>query len=205
MRLTAVAVLAFAAVATACGSGSNSSPGSLTQPGPSTPSAVATPGGSQPGPSSAPGSPDPAAPSPERPVSACTTSNLTVTLGRQEGAAGHIYAPLVFTNSGTEACTIYGYPGVSLAAGTPTATIGPGAARDTAEGAQTVTLAPGASAQATMRYTQAGNYPCERTKATALLIYPPDQTTAIAVPFTADACTAPPVALLTIGSVKPAA
>ena len=44
----------------------------------------------------------------------CTSSALSVSLGEGNGAAGTIYYPLRFTNIGTTACALEGYPGISL-------------------------------------------------------------------------------------------
>ncbi|QIS15954.1 DUF4232 domain-containing protein [Nocardia arthritidis] len=197
MRPAAVAILAAVLPLAACGS-STTSPSSAP---PTTPTATNLPATG--GPSVTITNPTPVTPTPSD-VPACATDDLTVTAGRGSGAAGHIYTQLVFTNSGKAACTLFGYPGVSLATGSPPATIGPGAERDTNSGSpQLVTLAPGAAAETTVRYAQAGNFDCTRTPAQFLLIYPPNQTASTTVPFNADACTNPPIALLQVGFVKP--
>ncbi|WP_433803799.1 DUF4232 domain-containing protein [Actinomycetospora sp. CA-084318] len=48
----------------------------------------------------------------------CPTSSLSVTLGPGEGTtSGTVYRPLVFTNTGSSACRLQGFPGVSHVAG----------------------------------------------------------------------------------------
>jgi hypothetical protein len=44
---------------------------------------------------------------------ACAGTQLTVTVGASDGAAGHIGVALLFHNTGASACTLYGYPGVA--------------------------------------------------------------------------------------------
>ncbi|MFC9432540.1 DUF4232 domain-containing protein [Nocardia sp. NPDC057030] len=137
-------------------------------------------------------------------VPACAPADLTVSLGKNNGAAGSIYLPIVFTSTAPAPCTLAGYPGVSLATGTPPAPLGPPAEPDTASATpQPVTLAPTESAHATLRYSQAGNYDCERTPAQFLLITPPNQPTPTPQPFTADACTKPAYLLLHVDYIKP--
>ena len=46
----------------------------------------------------------------------CHTSDLDVSVGDPDGAAGSVYRQLTFTNSSDSDCTISGYPGVSLVA-----------------------------------------------------------------------------------------
>ncbi len=92
-------------------------------------------------------------------ATACATNDLSVKVGTSEGAAGSIYQVIDFTNGGSAPCTLYGYPGVSLAAGSPAAQVGAAATRSTTAAATVVTLAPGATANALLRVTQALNYP----------------------------------------------
>ena len=50
-------------------------------------------------------------------VAPCSTRDLQVKVGARQGAAGSTFVALDFTNIGTATCTIFGYPGVSLAGG----------------------------------------------------------------------------------------
>lgn len=125
-----------------------------------------------------------------------------------EGAAGSVYQVLEFTNIGNTPCTLYGYPGVSLAAGTPVTQVGAAAARSTTAGPTVVTLQPGGVGNALLRITQALNYPqtsCSPTSTTYLQIYPPGETTPIYLGYKSMGCAKTTVNLLTIGVVQPGA
>ena len=117
-----------------------------------------------------------------------------------------MYQNLDFTNIGNTACTLYGYPGVSLASGTPVTQVGAAATRSTAASPTVVTLQPGQTGSALLRITQALNYPaaeCSPLATTYLQIYPPNQTTPIYLPYSSTGCSATSVQLLTIGVVQP--
>ena len=135
----------------------------------------------------------------------CATQSLQAKAGVAEGAAGSVYQVIDFTNISSTACTLFGYPGVALVAGSPPAQIGSAAARSTAAPASLVTLEPGQTANALLRITQAQNYPtasCSPTPATSLQIYPPNQTVAIYLPYTSTGCASTTVNLLSIGVVQ---
>ncbi len=110
-----------------------------------------------------------------------------------------------FTNISGGPCTLFGYPGVALAGGTPLAQIGAAASRSSASAATTVTLAAGATANALLRITQAVNYPashCHPVASSYLQIYPPNQTTPIYLAYKSTGCAISTVPLLTIGVVQ---
>jgi Protein of unknown function (DUF4232) len=135
----------------------------------------------------------------------CATADLRIKAGTGEGAAGSLYQTLDFTNIGSSACTLYGYPGVSLAAGTPAAQVGLAASRSTTTGPTLVTLKPGQTGNAVLRITQALNYPsatCSPAATTYLRIYPPNQTSSIDLAFKSTGCTSTKVNLLTISVVQ---
>jgi hypothetical protein len=135
----------------------------------------------------------------------CATRDLQAKAGVAQGAAGSVYQVIDFTNISNATCTMYGYPGVSLAAGTPVAQVGMAASRSTVAGPAVVTLAPGQTANALLRITQALNYPsatCSPAKTTYLQIYPPNQTTPIYLAYASTGCTSTSVHLLTIGVVQ---
>ncbi len=122
-----------------------------------------------------------------------------------EGAAGSVYQNIDFTNVGSTACSLYGYPGVSLGTGTPFHQVGAASSRSATASRPVVTLSPGQTANALLRVTQALNYPqakCGPTKTTSLQIYPPSQTTALYLTYAATGCTSTSVNLLTIGVVQ---
>jgi Protein of unknown function (DUF4232) len=138
----------------------------------------------------------------------CATRDLQVKAGTGQGAAGSLYQEIEFTNIGTAACTLYGYPGVSLAAGNPVTQVGAAASRSTVAGPAVVTLQPGAVGSALLRITQALNYPtstCSPKSTTYLVIYPPNQTTPVYLSYKSMGCAANAVKLLTIGVVQPGA
>jgi hypothetical protein len=228
LRLGGLA-MAGAAVAAAAGcssAGSSSTaaaaPTQATVTG-SQPPAATTPPSSLPSsaPSSAPATSSPhAVTSPSSSASAtssggggaadgCATRDLQVKAGIAQGAAGSVYQVIDFTNIGNTTCTLYGYPGVSLAAGTPVAQIGAAASRSAAEGSPAVvTLKPGQTGNALLRITQAMNYAsaaCSPKTTTYLQIYPPNETTPVYLSYPSTGCTKSSVKLLTIGAVLPGA
>jgi hypothetical protein len=129
--------------------------------------------------------------------------DLSATLGLSQGTAGSVYQNIDFTNLAKVACTLYGYPGVSLAGGTPIAEIGRAAVENPTPPRALITLAPGGSGSALLQITDARNYPaarCDPVPATYLQIFPPNQTTPLYLAYTATAC-AKPVALLHVSVV----
>ncbi|MFF5019954.1 DUF4232 domain-containing protein [Streptomyces sp. NPDC001165] len=140
-------------------------------------------------------------------TAACPTRYLNARPGVSQGAAGSVYQVIDFTNISKTACTLYGYPGVSLAGGSPVRQIGPAATRNTTTPPTLVTLAPGATGNALLRITNAGNYPAEQCHPTAaqyLQVYPPGQTTPIYVAYNSTAC-AGTVGILSVSTVQPGA
>jgi hypothetical protein len=116
-----------------------------------------------------------------------------------------LYQVLEFKNISNVACTLFGYPGVALAGGTPVAQVGAAATRSTAAAATVVTLQPGQTGSTLLRITQALNYPkskCSPTPTTYLQIYPPNQTTPVYVAYSSTGCASTSVNLLSIGVMK---
>ncbi|WP_405160524.1 DUF4232 domain-containing protein [Nocardia sp. NBC_01499] len=199
MRGTALLLLATALPLTACG-GSSPEPSATATATPATTVSAASPGQQTPTATSKPTTQT----TPSDGVPACAASDLTITLGQPDGAAGSVYVPIVFTNTGTTPCSLSGYPGVSLATGSPPTPLGPEAEPDsTSATPQPVTLASADASHATLRYSQAGNYECDRTPAQYLLIHPPNQSTSVTMPFTAEACVKPAYLLLHVDYIKP--
>ncbi|MFI9253329.1 DUF4232 domain-containing protein [Streptomyces sp. NPDC053069] len=121
-----------------------------------------------------------AAPRASTAVRTCTTSDLYLSMGHKEGAAGSLYWSIRFTNTSTTGCSLRGYPGVSVL-DTAHHQIGP-AATHSGSPYGTVTLAPAQSAAAIARTTNGPvGGPCLRT-GTYLRIYPPASHTAVLVP-----------------------
>ncbi len=134
---------------------------------------------------------------------ACPTRALGLKLGLAQGAAGSTYQVIDFTNISHAPCTLYGYPGVSLAGGKPVTQIGLAAAESHATPRKLITLAPGAVANAVLQIAHAANFPaakCGLANADYLQIYPPGQTTPAYLHYSSQACTKP-VQILTISVV----
>ena len=199
LALTAAALICTAAVA-GCASSGSSQPAASGSTTPASPTTA--------GPASNSGN-TPAVVSPSSPAAAgpaaCPTSSLQVKQGVSQGYAGGVYVVLDFTNTSGSTCTLYGYPGVSLVSGPPYTQIGLAAKRSTSTPRKLVTLAPGATANAQLQIVDALNYPpasCGPTKATALKVYPPNQTVPVYLPDTSSGCTKP-VQIMNIGAVRP--
>ncbi|MFB7635539.1 DUF4232 domain-containing protein [Streptomyces sp. NPDC056149] len=102
----------------------------------------------------------------------CTAANMSLRLGRTDIGAGNIRIPLIFTNKGKKACSLRGFPGVSLiqrdgsAVGTP-------ASREGGAGGS-VRLQPGQSASALLHTVNEGvsDTPCW-SNSQIVFVYPP--------------------------------
>jgi hypothetical protein len=202
-----LALTTVAAVATLLLSGCGNSPApaasgpaSPTASPPSSQGAPATEGTETPGPSAA----SPLPPAPQAGPAMCKSADLTAaTDSAGGGAAGSVYLQLVLTNSGAEPCLLKGYAGVSLTADANGDPIGAAATRDDSTPVADVLLAPGKAGTATLRYTQASNYPdCARTPAAGFRIYPPEDTASLFVAEPRDACSNTGIHLLTIGAFQ---
>lgn len=171
-------VLSVLAMATACGNDSAPSPSGT---GSAHPTAAASDSRPATGPS-------PAGTSTEPSVSGsgtthagtprCTRGHLGLSLGRVSPGAGNLYAPLVFTNTGSGACTLRGFPGVTLLDGTGHR-IGAPAKRE-GDRYPAVVLATGDSAYAALHTVNKGvsDQPC-RKPADRVQAYPPGSTWAL--------------------------
>ncbi|SDW78873.1 Protein of unknown function [Amycolatopsis xylanica] len=114
---------------------------------------------------------------PER-VARCSTDSLSVSLGPGEGAAGHFYVPVLFTNDGQAACRIGGHPDVAYFAGADRHQVGDAAAR-LPEPTPTVVLRTGQTATAWLDQVNVDNYDpvaCAPTPVSGLRVYPPGDT-----------------------------
>jgi hypothetical protein len=105
----------------------------------------------------------------------CTAGQTYVWLAlAPNGAAGTIFYPIEFTNTGSHACWLYGYPGVS-AVNTRFNRLGPPAGRYEAT-PRRVTLRAGQSAHALLGIVEAGFISgCRAATAAGLGVYPPNQ------------------------------
>ena len=195
-RATGVLALCAMAVPLAACGGSAKPAGQATT---ATSPATAVPSAST-GPATATGT---ANPSPAAGPAACPTRSLQAKAGVSQGTAGSVYQVIDFTNIGNVPCSLYGYPGVALAGGTPVTQVGLAAARNSSTPRTLITLAPGAVANALLKITDAGNYPsseCQLVTTTYLQIIPPDQTTPIYLGYKSQGC-AKAVQLLSISAI----
>jgi hypothetical protein len=131
----------------------------------------------------------PSATSTSHPTAPCATSQLTLSLGQSQGAAGNFYTPLIVTNSGAT-CTLFGYPGVSYinSAG---AQVGKPAARQGGPVA-TVTVKHGATASALLHQPNPLAFPasaCHKAKTAGIRFYPPGQKASLTVSSKNQVCT----------------
>ena len=131
----------------------------------------------------------------------CTTDNSSVALGEPDGAAGSTFIPLIFTNTGSEPCTLEGFPTVAFVGGGDGTQIGAAATDDTATSpVEVITVDPGTSAEATLKITTAGNV-CEPVDVDGLRVTPPGSGDAFFIEETAyDAC-AGDVSIMTVSAV----
>jgi hypothetical protein len=143
----------------------------------------------------------PAAPGAATP---CPTRSLGLKPGLSQGAAGSVYQVLDFTNISNVTCTLYGYPGVSLAGGSPVAQVGLAASEDPTTPRKLVTLAPGQVANALLRIVDALNFPaskCGPVKTQWIQVYPPNQTTPFYLAYKTTGCSKP-VRILSVSVVQ---
>jgi len=192
----AVALASGVVLLAACGSKAPPSGGSVTKTITKTAPASTSSSATSPSPSV---SSSPAVP-------ACATSELAVRLGQGNGAAGSTIVPLVFRNTTSSACTLYGYPGVSFVTGPGGSQIGTSAGEDNATPRQLVTLAAGSAAHALLQVAVAQNYPpsrCHLVRAHWLRIFPPGQTAPLYVKFNSATCTAKSIRVLAVQTMAP--
>jgi len=187
--------------------GTGTASGEVAPSTPATPSATATANTAPSVSSGATAAPPPPVDPADRPTGTdCTAADLTLALGDGEGAAGTVYRPLRFTNSGSRVCTIQGFPGVSYVAGSDGHQVGPAAFRVGTKGA-VVTLRPGQVAAATVGFVNVGNYDeaaCQPTQVLGIRVYPPHDTAAMFVPMDGIGCLrTPPGNQLTVRTVNP--
>jgi hypothetical protein len=188
------AALACAVTLTAACGGSSSSTGSSTAAtaasDPSAASTSAAPASSAPAASQDPSTPSAAGPSTGvagtwSGYSGCR--DLQVTLGISERDPSVTYQVIDFTNRSPVICTLYGYPGVSLAAGTTPAPIGFPAAHNTSAAPKVVTLRPGAVANALLQIPESTDS-CGPVRADRLIVARPNEASPVKLAFAATAC-----------------
>jgi hypothetical protein len=116
----------------------------------------------------------------------CAGGRLRVTAGRIDAGAGQRYVPLVFTNTGTGACTLRGFPGVAGLAADGHQVL---QARRERIPMATIVIAPHGSASAVVHATAVpGPGPTCPPDFGALLVTPPGTTTSVRVAVSLPAC-----------------
>ncbi len=135
----------------------------------------------------------------------CATSSLKITYANDAGGggAGSVAGALSFTNTGSTACTLSGFPGVSFVGGGNGTQVGQPATR-TDETVKTRMVAPGKSVKASLRRTQPGMYgdDCHQTKVDGFRVYPPESTQSAFVAFKTTGCKSTSAPLLQVGPVR---
>jgi hypothetical protein len=100
----------------------------------------------------------------------CTMTQLTVRVLRGSAAQQQEFALVTFTNKSSKACTLFGYPGVSLRWNN--ALLGSPAERDKTKTPKTVTLKPGEQAESQITDFSA----CQAPLSDTVRVYPPNLT-----------------------------
>jgi hypothetical protein len=138
-------------------------------------------------------------------AAACLTRYLNGSIGLSQGTAGAVDIAIVFKNLNNVPCTLYGFPGVSLAAGTPVTDVGQPSSENTTSARELVTLAPGGYANATLQIEDAANFPassCNPVPTTWLEVIPPNQTVPLNIPYNTTGCSGSTM-LLSVTAVRP--
>jgi len=120
----------------------------------------------------------------------CRTSDLSASVAASGAAAGTAYDELTFTNHSSAACTLAGYPGVSLADASGNQ-IGQPATRNSVHPTKAVTLPGNGYAYSLLGFPNPGNFPsgkCSSKKSTSLRVFPPGETQSLLVPLVETYC-----------------
>jgi hypothetical protein len=135
----------------------------------------------------------------------CLTRYLNGSIGLTQGTAGAVEVTIVFKNLDNVPCTLYGFPGVSLASGTPVTDVGQPSTESPTTARELVTLAPDGYANATLQVSDAGNYPastCTEVATGWLAVIPPNQYVPLYIPYNSTGCQGS-ASLLTVTAVRP--
>ena len=138
-------------------------------------------------------------------AAACITRYLNGSIGLTQGTAGSVLVTIVFKNLDNVPCTLYGFPGVALAAGTPVTDVGQPSTESPTTARELVTLAPGGFAYATLEISNAGNYPastCTQVPTDWLEVIPPNQSVPLNISYSSTGCQGS-ASLLTVTAVRP--
>ena len=140
---------------------------------------------------------------------ACTPAGLRVAAGYSQGATQHAIYDLSFTNVSRTACTLRGFPGVSLvtagnSSGHPIGSPRPLIMPTPGGSASTLTLAPGQHALALLGIAETVMFTgmrCDPVTAHWLKVSPPHASHAVYVPITALTCASSADQVLEVSSV----
>ncbi|HEY2313925.1 MAG TPA: DUF4232 domain-containing protein [Streptosporangiaceae bacterium] len=135
----------------------------------------------------------------------CLTRYLNGSIGLTQGTAGAVEIAIVFKNLNNVPCTLYGFPGVAQAAGTPVTDIGHPSIENHSTSRELITLQPGGYANATLQIADATNFAasaCTPKKATWLVVIPPNQTVPLYISYNSTACKGS-AQLLSVTAVRP--
>jgi hypothetical protein len=137
----------------------------------------------------------------------CHTGDLVVT--RQTatggGAAGSYGELLVFRNTSSRSCTLFGYPDVSFVGGGSGQQVNDPFRRDVGT-PMVVTVAPGGAAHALLLFGHPDAFPagsCQAVQVDGYRVYPPDEATAVFVAAPQQACSVKGVGVPRVGVVQP--
>ncbi len=177
------ACIGAAVVLCACsgGSGSGGSPQQSTSTVTSTATVMPTPSTSPPTSSSKASSGTSRTTASRR----CSPASLQAKVLKTGAGAGSAFYTVGLRNTGSTECTLRGFPGVSMVAGSSGAQIGAPAERAIESRSLQVKLIAGESATFELTVAQAANYPgkaCQPTAARGFRIYPPGSTAALFLP-----------------------
>jgi hypothetical protein len=138
-------------------------------------------------------------------LTGCLTRYLNGSVGLTQGTAGAVELVIVFKNLNNVACTLYGFPGVAQAAGTPVTDVGQPSTENTTTSRELVTLQPGGYANSTLQIEDAGNFSpsaCSQVSAKWLAVIPPNQTVPLYIHYKSTACKGS-AKLLSVTAVRP--
>ncbi len=194
-RRAAVLLLAVPLLAAACGGSRRSAPTATTAPvttQPTTTKAATTAATTTATTTNAPA------------AAACTTSDLSASVGATQAGVGHRATAYVLTNSSSAACRLDGYPGMAFLGGDGTVL------RDTVErgsgylfqdpGPSALMLRPGDEASFSLDWTAANGRVCSTSA--RVEITPPDEVAHLTLPSRITVCPGDPptVSALVAGS-----
>lgn len=120
----------------------------------------------------------------------CKSSDLKLSIGQGDAAAGTVYKPLVFTNISNHSCVIQGFPGVSYVGGADGHQVGAAAYRVGEKGAA-ITLGKGDTASAAIGFVNVQNYDpvqCQPQPVRGLRVYPPQETASMYIDLPGTGC-----------------